>query len=71
MKEDIKNEKPDMRHYPFRGIYAEIAREEGISRQAVKEAAEKGDPAILSKILSKVEERKSILRRYKDAFTSH
>jgi len=70
MKEDTEPGKPDMGRYPFRGIYAEIAREEGISRQAVKDAADRGDPAILAKIASKVEERKSILRTYKDAFTS-
>jgi hypothetical protein len=71
MKEDTKPEMPDMGRYPFRGIYAEIAREEGISRQAVKDAADRGDPDILARIAAKVEERKSILRTYKDAFTSH
>lgn len=66
----MKNDKPDMRRYPFRGIYAEIAREEGISRQAVKEAARKGDPRILARITTKVEERKSILKEYHDVFSS-
>lgn len=52
-----------MNRHPFRGIYSEIAQEEGVSRQAVQQAARKGNPKILSRIAEKVEERKDVLKR--------
>ncbi len=48
--------------YPFRGIYSEIAEEEGVTRQAVQQAASKGNPRILNRIAEKVEERKAVLK---------
>jgi len=52
-----------MNRYPFRGIYSEIAQELGVSRQAVQQAARKGNPKILSRITEKVEERRALLKR--------
>ena len=51
-----------LNRYPFRGIYSEIAAEEGVSRQAVQQAARKGSPRILNRIAEKVEERKALLK---------
>lgn len=51
-----------LNRYPFRGIYSEIADEEGVSRQAVQQAARKGNPRILNRIAEKVEERKALLK---------
>jgi predicted DNA-binding protein YlxM (UPF0122 family) len=63
----IKPEKVDVHHYPFRGIYTEIAREEGVTRQAIQQAAEKGNPRILGRIAQKIEERKALLKKYNKA----
>jgi hypothetical protein len=63
----IKPEKVDVHHYPFRGIYTEIAREEGVTRQAIQQAAEKGNPRILGRIAQKIEERKALLKKYSKA----
>ena len=66
----IKPDKVDVHHYPFRGIYTEIAREEGVTRQAIQQAAQKGNPRILNRIAQKVEERKAMLKNYSKAGTS-
>jgi predicted DNA-binding protein YlxM (UPF0122 family) len=63
----IKPEKVDVHHYPFRGIYTEIAREEGVTRQAIQQAAGKGNPRILGRIAQKIEERKALLKKYSKA----
>jgi hypothetical protein len=63
----IKPEKVDVHHYPFRGIYTEIAREEGVTRQAIQQAAEKGNPRVLGKIAQKIEERRALLKKYNRA----
>lgn len=54
----VRNRKIDITKLPFKGIMAEIARERGVSRQAVQQAAKKGSPNILERIAEKVEERK-------------
>ncbi len=57
----------DLCHYPFRGIYTEIAREDGVTRQAVQQAARKRNPRILDRIAEKIEERRAMLRKYDHA----
>jgi predicted DNA-binding protein YlxM (UPF0122 family) len=66
-----KSENVDMHRYPFRGIYSEIAREEGVTRQAIQQAARKGSPKILQRIAEKVEERKAMLKKYSKVRTSN
>lgn len=63
----IKPEKVDVHHYPFRGIYTEIAREEGVTRQAIQQAAGKGNPRILGRIAQKIDERRALLKKYSKA----
>jgi len=53
-----------MNRFPFRGIYTELAEEEGVSRQAIQQAAAKGNPKILGRVAEKVRERESLLREY-------
>lgn len=52
-----------MNRHPLRGIYSEIAQEDGVSRQAVQQAARKGNPEILNRIAEKVQERRDGLKR--------
>lgn len=54
----VKNKQIDITKAPFRGILAEIAREDGVSRQAVHQSAQNGNPKLLERIAEKVEERK-------------
>ena len=65
----MRPDKVDVHHYPFRGIYTEIAREEGVTRQAIQQAAQKGNPRILDRIAQKVDERKAMLKNYSKAGT--
>ncbi|HVZ38517.1 MAG TPA: hypothetical protein VHI13_04520 [Candidatus Kapabacteria bacterium] len=51
--------KNSFREPPFRGILAEIAREEGVTRQAVQKRTSRGDPDTLARIAVKVRERQS------------
>lgn len=53
----------DFRRYPYRGILAEIAREDGTTRQAVQKAARRGSPDILQRIAAKMQERRRLVRR--------
>ncbi|MBS1914299.1 MAG: hypothetical protein JST22_20080 [Bacteroidetes bacterium] len=57
MSEGLK--KSRFREPPFRGILAEIAREEGATRQAVQKRTSRGDPDTLARIAVKVRERRS------------
>lgn len=59
-----------MNRYPLRGIYSEIAQEEGVSRQAIQQAAKKGNPRILNRIAEKVEQRKVMIKQKRHAVTS-
>lgn len=57
--------KVDMRKNPARGIYSQIAREEGINRVTVKEAIEKHrNPRLCARFVEILEERKAELKRY-------
>jgi predicted DNA-binding protein YlxM (UPF0122 family) len=58
MKIRFKKKEIDLTRYPFRGILSEIARERGVTRQAVQQAAKKGSLEILERIVEKVSERK-------------
>ena len=53
----------NMLRYPFRGILAEIAREDGVTRQCIQKAARRGNPDIVRRIIAKVEERRQDLER--------
>lgn len=47
----------DMRRWPFRGIFAEIAVEEGVSRQAIQQRFRQGNPAIVRKVEDRKKDR--------------
>ena len=51
--------------YPLRGIIAEIAREKGITRQAVRNAYQRGNPDILRRMAEKAIERYAKVAQYK------
>lgn len=53
-----------MNRFPFRGIYTELAEEEGVSRQAIQQAAAKGNPRILGRVAEKVKERQSMVQEF-------
>ncbi|HVZ38925.1 MAG TPA: hypothetical protein VHI13_06590 [Candidatus Kapabacteria bacterium] len=57
-------ESVDLGHYPFRGIFTEIAREDGVSRQAVQQAARAGNPRILRRVAEKIEERRAMVTKF-------
>lgn len=61
---NIKSQKLDLRKHPYRGILAEIAREDGVERQAVQKRAKRGDPDTLARIAEKVREREAKVRQY-------
>ncbi|HVZ40318.1 MAG TPA: hypothetical protein VHI13_13645 [Candidatus Kapabacteria bacterium] len=50
-----------LREPPYRGILTEIAREEGVTRQAVQKRTSRGDPDTLARIAAKVRERQCIV----------
>ena len=54
----------DLNHYPFRGIFTEIAREDGVSRQAIQQAARAGNPRILHRVAEKIEERRAMMKKF-------
>ncbi|MEO5929174.1 MAG: hypothetical protein ABIR47_04525 [Candidatus Kapaibacterium sp.] len=54
----------EMSRGPFRGIYAEIAREKGISRQAIQKGVRQKRPDILQLVAEKIEERKRKIDHY-------
>ncbi|MDB5034649.1 MAG: hypothetical protein JWQ98_1890 [Chlorobi bacterium] len=60
----------EMSRGPFRGIYAEIAREKGISRQAIRQGVQKRNPEILRMVAEKIEERKRKIEKYDKAIES-
>lgn len=62
--------KIDFRRHPYRGILAEIAREDGVERQAVQKRMKKGDPGTLQRITEKVQTRKRVVDRYKRTMRS-
>lgn len=53
------------RRYPFRGIYAEVAKDLGVQRQAVQKAARRGNPDTLARIAAKIRERKQLAEELK------
>lgn len=55
---DSNFNKPDFRKHPFRGILAEIAREDNVTRQSVQKRALRGDPDTIARIAVKVRERR-------------
>jgi hypothetical protein len=65
----IRPKKVDMNRFPFRGIYTELAEEEGVSRQAIQQAAAKGNPKILSRVAEKVKERQSMVQEFNNVTT--
>lgn len=48
--------------HPYRGILSEIAREEGVKRQAVHQRMKKGEPRTLERIAEKVRGRREVQR---------
>jgi hypothetical protein len=63
---DIKTGKFDLRKHPYRGILAEIAREDGVERQAVQKRARRGDPDTLARIAAKARERVAKVNAYRE-----
>ncbi|HVZ37717.1 MAG TPA: hypothetical protein VHI13_00420 [Candidatus Kapabacteria bacterium] len=49
----------NLRRQPFRGVLTEIAREEGVTRQAVQKRAARGDPDTLARIALWVRARRN------------
>ena len=54
----------DFRYHPYRGIFAEIAREDGVERQAVQKRMRKGDPYTLDRVTEKMKVRKRAVDKY-------
>lgn len=54
----------DFRSHPYRGILSEIAREDGVQRQAVQKRMVNGDPETLERIAEKVKTRKQAVDKY-------
>jgi predicted transcriptional regulator len=54
----------EMSRGPFRGIYAEIAREKGISRQAIQKGVRQKRPEILQLVAKKIRERARKIEHY-------
>jgi hypothetical protein len=65
----IRPKKVNMNRFPFRGIYTELAEEEGVSRQAIQQAAAKGNPRILGRVAEKVKERQSMVQEFNSIST--
>ncbi len=57
----------DFRRHPYRGILTEIAREDGVARQAVQKRVKRGDPDTLARIAAKINERTAKVAAYKKA----
>lgn len=57
----------DLRRNPYRGILAELAREQGVCRQAVQKRMRRGDPETLALLAVKIRERTKKMKRYKRA----
>lgn len=62
------NEEVDLSRYPYRGILTEIAREEGVTRQAIQQAARTGNPHLLGRIAAKIEERRAMIEKHRHAY---
>jgi hypothetical protein len=64
MKIKIERRTFDLNKFPYRGILSEIARERGVSRQAIQQATTKRRPEILALIGKKVKQRADKMNRY-------
>lgn len=53
-------EQYNLRRSPLKGILSEIAREDGVSRQAVQYAASQHKPRIVARIVQKAESRLAV-----------
>jgi hypothetical protein len=58
MKIRIDKSTVDLSIPPYRGILSEIARERGVSRQAIQSSFKRGNPLIVELVTRKVMERK-------------
>lgn len=65
MKLRIDRKNIDLNKFPYRGILSEIARERGVTRQAVQQSATKRNLETLELIVGKVRERMEKVNRYK------
>jgi uncharacterized protein YqeY len=58
----------DFTKKPFKGIYAEIAKELGVSQQAISQAVRiHKNPRILTLVTKKVKERKNAIKQFDNA----
>ncbi len=62
MKKTLKNKK--LNRNPYRGILTEIAREQGVSPQAIRQAVLLNNVRIIEILTQKIKERENIVRRY-------
>jgi predicted DNA-binding protein YlxM (UPF0122 family) len=65
MKIKIERRTIDLNKFPYRGILSEIARERGVSRQAVQQAMTKRRAETLALIAKKVKQRTDKMNGYK------
>ena len=65
MKIRIDRKNIDLNRFPYRGILSEIARERGVTRQAVQQSASKRNLETLELIAEKVKKRMERVNRYK------
>lgn len=62
MKKYSKSKK--LNRNPYRGILTEIAKEQGVTPQAVRQAVMLNNVRIIEILTQKIKERESIVRRY-------
>lgn len=49
-------EQPDFKRYPLRGIMVEVAKERGMTRQAIQKAFRNGNPVIVEAVLKRMQQ---------------
>lgn len=61
----------DFTKKPFKGIYTEIAKELGVSQQAISQAVRiHRNPRVLTLVTQKVKERKNAIRQFDSAVST-
>jgi len=63
----VPNKPLDLTRNPYRGVLAEVARREGVSRQAIQQALRSGNVRITTLVRQAVEARTRKVRRAEEA----
>lgn len=54
----------DFRQNPYKGVISEVAREEGVSQQAISDRVKRRNVRTMRLVIAKVRERQAVVREF-------